>query len=111
VKAIAYAERLEDVRAISRLTRTARAVAAGAARPPYVPPGHFHSPLTSYPETWLREHRDWTGAYLVQAFLPGNSDRENPFFSSWLWHRHREAVPPRLLHDSAPGSLWLRKTR
>ncbi len=74
---------------------------------------HLHDvfwPFT-YPKTWLREHRDWTEAYLVQAFLSGNSDWEILFFSSWLWHRHREAVPPRLLHDRAPGSLWLRKAR
>lgn len=31
----------------TRVARTARAVSAVIARPPYVPPGHFYSPLTS----------------------------------------------------------------
>jgi hypothetical protein len=43
----------------------------------------------TYPDDPLREHRDWTEAYLVQAFTSGNSDGEILFFSSWLWHRHR----------------------
>jgi methyltransferase family protein len=74
---------------------------------------HVHDmfwPFT-YPDAWLREHRDWTEAYLVQAFLSGNSDWEILLFSSWLWHRHPEAVPPHLLRDTYPGSLWLRKIR
>jgi len=73
---------------------------------------HVHDmfwPFT-YPAEWLREHRDWTEAYLIQAFLSGNDGWEILLFSSWLWQRHPQAVPARLA-GLAPGSLWLRKIR
>ena len=81
---------------------------------PRLAPGvavHVHDifwPFT-YPSAWLHERRDWNEAYLLHAFLSGNTDWEIVLFSSWLWRRHPETVPPRLRTDS-PGSIWLRKT-
>jgi hypothetical protein len=80
---------------------------------PRLAPGvvvHVHDmfwPFT-YPDAWLREHRDWTEAYLVHAFLSGNADWEILLFSSWLWQCHPETVPPHLAKPR-PSSLWLRK--
>jgi hypothetical protein len=82
---------------------------------PRLAPGvivHVHDvfwPFT-YPDEWLREHRDWTEAYLIHAFLSGNDGWEILLFSSWLWQCHPESVPGRLA-GLAPGSLWLRKVR
>jgi methyltransferase family protein len=73
---------------------------------------HVHDvfwPFT-YPARWLREGRDWTEAYLLQAFLVGNTSWEVAFFSSWVWARHPELVPEHLVKER-PGSLWLRKTQ
>lgn len=81
---------------------------------PRLAPGvvvHIHDmfwPFT-YPDTWLRERRDWNEAYIVHAFLAGNAGWEILLFSSWLWQCHPDTVP-RHLSDGRPGSLWLRKT-
>lgn len=61
-----------------------------------------------YPATWLREHRDWTEAYLLHAFLMGNANWEILFFSSWLWRCHPELVPVGIAAEE-PGSIWLRR--
>jgi predicted O-methyltransferase YrrM len=61
-----------------------------------------------YPQEWLRERRDWTEAYLVHAFLSGNSEWEILLFSSWLWQCHPELVPSHL-EAEGPGALWLRR--
>jgi predicted O-methyltransferase YrrM len=61
-----------------------------------------------YPASWLRQRRDWTEAYLMHAFLAGNTGWEVLFFSSWLWHRVPELVPPRLARER-PGSIWIRR--
>jgi predicted O-methyltransferase YrrM len=45
---------------IRRAVRTARAVRAVAARPPYVTPGHYYSPLTARAD--LDRALSWTGA-------------------------------------------------
>ena len=82
---------------------------------PRLAPGvavHLHDVFWpfEYPETWLREHRDWTEDYLLHAFLIGNSDWEILWFSSWLWHSHPEMVPANH-KDQKPGSIWLRRVR
>jgi predicted O-methyltransferase YrrM len=80
---------------------------------PHLKPGvivHVHDLFWpfEYPEEWLREHRDWTEAYLVHAFLAGNADWEILLFSSWLWSCHQELIPRHLVSDG-PGALWLRR--
>jgi predicted O-methyltransferase YrrM len=62
-----------------------------------------------YPADWLKQRRDWTEAYLVHAFLVGNTSWEVMFFSSWLWHCQPQLVPASLAEEE-PGSLWLRRT-
>jgi predicted O-methyltransferase YrrM len=61
-----------------------------------------------YPAAWLAQRRDWTEAYLLHAFLIGNSDWEILLFPSWLWQCHPELVPGHLAGHE-PGSIWLRK--
>jgi hypothetical protein len=61
-----------------------------------------------YPDAWLREHRDWTEDYLLNAFLSGNPGWEILWFSSWIWRCHPEVVPGHLRAED-PGSIWLRK--
>jgi len=80
---------------------------------PVLAPGvivHIHDVFWpfEYPETWLRQHRDWTEAYLAHAFLLGNSHWHIMFFSSWFWHCHGKLVPKSLAQEE-PGSLWIRK--
>lgn len=80
---------------------------------PRLAPGvvvHVHDifwPFT-YPQAWLAEGRDWTEAYLLHAFLAGNSGWEILLFTSWAWHSHPEFAAPEV-RSPAPGSLWLRK--
>lgn len=61
-----------------------------------------------YPAPWLRQRRDWTEAYLLHAFLAGNTSWEILLFTSWLWRCRPEFVPDPLASEQ-PGSLWLRK--
>ncbi len=61
-----------------------------------------------YPDAWLREGRDWTEIYLLQAFLIGNRDWRIMLFGSWLWQEHPELVPLEL-RDQQPGSIWLER--
>lgn len=61
-----------------------------------------------YPETWMREGRDWTEAYLLNAFLCHNNSWDLLFFSSWLWRQHPELLPDGL-RGSAPGSFWMQR--
>ncbi len=63
-----------------------------------------------YPAAWLAERRDWTEAYLLNAFLAGNSSWEILFFASWLWRSKPDLVPA-CLADQQPGSIWIRKVR
>ena len=63
-----------------------------------------------YPAHWLRQGRDWTEAYLLHAFLAGNTSWEISFFSSWFWQRRPDLIPPALAREN-PGSVWLRKAR
>jgi predicted O-methyltransferase YrrM len=80
---------------------------------PALAPGvvvHIHDVFWpfEYPDTWLRQHRDWTEAYLAHAFLLGNSQWQIEFFSSWFWRCHSELVPGSL-NAEQPGSIWIRK--
>ncbi len=63
-----------------------------------------------YPAHWLRQGRDWTEAYLLHAFLAGNTSWEISFFSSWFWQR-KPGLVPQPLQGENPGSIWLRKVR
>jgi hypothetical protein len=82
---------------------------------PTLAPGvvvHIHDVFWpfGYPDEWLRQHRDWTEAYLIHAFLSGNSSWQMQFFSSWFWRCHPERVPDRLSQEN-PGSIWLQRVR
>lgn len=82
---------------------------------PLLPPGvivHVHDIFWpfEYLDDWLREGREWTEIYLLQAFLMYNADWEILLFGSWLWHEHPELVPADLA-ASRPGSIWLRRIR
>ena len=59
-----------------------------------------------YEDPWLREGRDWTEAYLLQAFLAHNAAWELLLFNSFLAEEHREALPA-ALRGAAAGSVWL----
>lgn len=61
-----------------------------------------------YPAQWLREHRDWTEIYLLNAFLAGNREWEIVFFASWIWRLHPELIPEHLSGEN-PGAIWLRR--
>jgi predicted O-methyltransferase YrrM len=61
-----------------------------------------------YPDDWLLMRRDWTEAYLLQAFLMHNSAWEVLLFNSWVWSERPELVPAGTEHES-PGSIWLRR--
>jgi predicted O-methyltransferase YrrM len=61
-----------------------------------------------YPAEWLREGRAWNEDYLLHAFLCHNEAWRIELFSSWLWQRHPDLVPPELRGDH-PGSIWLRR--
>ncbi|HUD35910.1 MAG TPA: class I SAM-dependent methyltransferase [Streptosporangiaceae bacterium] len=63
-----------------------------------------------YPAAWLAERRDWTEAYLMNAFLTGNESWEILFFASWFWRYQPALVPPGLAGEQ-PGSIWLRKVQ
>src|SRR4051794_39508012 len=57
---------------------------------PLIRPGvliHFHDIFWpfEYPDLWLEQRRDWTEAYLLQAFLIGNEAWEVTLFNSYLW--------------------------
>jgi hypothetical protein len=62
-----------------------------------------------YPNGWLREGRDWTEAYLLQAFLAHNDAWQIELNCSWLWQHDRALFPEEA--DSPPGSLWLAARR
>lgn len=74
---------------------------------------HVHDILWpfEYPESWLREGRGWTEAYLLRAFLAYNSAFSVELFNSWLWHTEpdlvRELLPAAA--DQLPGGIWLRR--
>lgn len=78
---------------------------------PRLAPGvivHVHDifwPFT-YPETWLRERRDWSENYLLHAFLLGNVGWKILFFASWLWQTYPETLRPHLV-GRAPSSFWM----
>jgi predicted O-methyltransferase YrrM len=61
-----------------------------------------------YPARWLQEGRDWTEAYLLHAFLAGNTGWEVLFFASWFWQHHPGLIPQSLAAGQ-PGAIWLRK--
>jgi predicted O-methyltransferase YrrM len=80
---------------------------------PLLPTGvivHIHDIFWpfEYPDDWLKMGRNWTEAYLLQAFLTNNADWEVLFFSSYLWSEHISLIPPEL-RALGPGSIWLRR--
>jgi predicted O-methyltransferase YrrM len=81
---------------------------------PTLKPGvlvHVHDvfwPFT-YPESWLREGRDWNESYLLNALLIDTTRWEIALFSSWLWRNRPDIVPPDLRNEQ-PGSIWVRRT-
>jgi predicted O-methyltransferase YrrM len=80
---------------------------------PLLAPGvlvHIHDifwPFT-YPETWLREGRDWNESYLLNALLVDTTRWEIVLFSSWLWQNRADLVPVNLRNEH-PGSIWIRR--
>jgi hypothetical protein len=80
---------------------------------PLLQPGvhvHFHDIFWpfEYPDIWLEERRDWTEAYLLQAFLIDNKAWEIRLFNSYLWSEYPDVIPVALRGDD-PGSIWLTK--
>ncbi|MGH3870097.1 MAG: class I SAM-dependent methyltransferase [Pseudonocardiaceae bacterium] len=81
---------------------------------PLLSPGvlvHVHDifwPFT-YPESWLREGRDWNESYLLNALLIDTMRWEIVLFSSWLWQNRIDLVPLNLRNEQ-PGSIWIRRT-
>jgi predicted O-methyltransferase YrrM len=74
---------------------------------------HIHDifwPL-EYQENWLRGRRDWNEAYLIHAFLSGNSEWRVLFFNDQVWQAQRDLVRANLPETAAqrPGGLWLQK--
>lgn len=72
---------------------------------------HIHDifwPFT-YPESWLREGRDWNESYLLNALLADTARWEIALFSSWLWQNCADLVPSNLRNEQ-PGSIWIRRT-
>ena len=61
-----------------------------------------------YPDSWIREGRDWNEAYFVHAFLAYNSRFRILLFGDWLLAEHPEFVAPNN-RASGSGSLWLEK--
>ena len=76
---------------------------------PSLPPGiivHVHDvhwPF-EYPESWIREGRDWTETYLLRAFLTHNDAWRIHLMTSWVWAEHPDLVP-HLLRGQPTGSL------
>jgi len=58
-----------------------------------------------YPESWLRERRDWTEAYLLRALLTDSPSWRVMLFSHLMWTEDPGAFPP----GPAPGSIWLER--
>lgn len=81
---------------------------------------HFHDIFWpfDYPPEWRQ--RSWNEAYLLRAFLSGNSSYEILLFNDFLAKHHRTALaaslPRALCQPTGSGfensgvSLWLRKT-
>jgi hypothetical protein len=69
-----------------------------------------------YRREWVMERSIfWTEAYLLQAFLAFNSAFETVLSTSYLHHRHPEAMSRAFsLYDPSarpPGSFWMRRAR
>jgi predicted O-methyltransferase YrrM len=66
-----------------------------------------------YPESWLRQRRDWNEIYLVRAFLTNNDSWRIRFFGDHAWPLMSEAVAScPALQDALqqrPGALWLER--
>ncbi len=61
-----------------------------------------------YPETWLREGRDWTEVYLLRAFLTHNDLWRIRLMTSWFWTCRPELLPSSLCGQRT-GSLWMQR--
>jgi predicted O-methyltransferase YrrM len=83
---------------------------------PVVQPGvyiHFHDIFWpfEYPESWVREGRAWTEAYLLQAFLQFNREFEIVLWNDWLNCNERSLITQYLplMATNPGGSIWLRR--
>jgi predicted O-methyltransferase YrrM len=71
----------------------------------------IHWPF-EYPETWLREGRDWTEVYLLRGFLTYNQHWRVRLMTSWLWCEHADVLPRSVLCDPMhTGSLWMQSVQ
>jgi hypothetical protein len=86
---------------------------------PVLPAGvivHIHDIFYpfEYPKHWIYdEKRAWNEAYILRAFLTGNSDWEIIFWADWVTSCkrdiHAKYHPLSAKHHS--GSIWLRKVK
>ena len=82
---------------------------------PAIAPGvavHIHDIFYpfEYPDMWItNENRSWNEAYLLRAFLQGNSRFEVLFLTDWFYKCRRELVAGRmpLCIEHRGGSLWM----
>lgn len=74
---------------------------------------HFHDIFYpfEYLEEWVKEGRCWNEAYILRAYLQGNSGYRIRLWNSYLARFHREATAallPRWDRNTG-GSLWLQR--
>ncbi len=72
---------------------------------------HFHDicyPF-EYPKEWLQNGIYWNEAYLLRAFLMGNSAYQVLLFNHFLSTKHLERVQSIVPEFKSGGSLWLQK--
>jgi hypothetical protein len=64
-----------------------------------------------YPREWIYQGRAWNEAYLLRAFLEYNDVFEIQLFTSFLGHKHQEALAQAMpLCAGRTGSgMWLKK--
>lgn len=79
---------------------------------PLLKPGvivHIHDIFYTfeYPRAWIAEGRYWNEAYMLRAYLTGNTRARIVLFNAYLADRHLEALAPfHLEHAQGGGSLW-----
>jgi len=67
----------------------------------------IHWPF-EYPESWLRERRDWNETYFWHAFLAFNASWQVRLMTSWAAEKRPESLPRELRHVPN-GSLWVQR--
>ncbi len=74
---------------------------------------HFHDIFYpfEYPRDWVFEGRAWNEAYLLRAFLQYNTSFKVRFFTTYLFHTHREIFESQmpLCLKNTGGNFWLEK--